>query len=366
MLPPLCKVFCLSSAISLAWRQKVLLVDAFLLPANKIPRKSTSSSVHNRNARASPLLVYAMEKNDESLHQHETEKEEFLSDSNNGSYDKECTFKCTIPTKLDRELAQDVMATVILPAGEYGNRIRYGKDAQGYTASSTIITADDPRGVFTYGEFPMTSMDALVDLALSHYHKNNESDGKQEHYTMIDLGSGCGRLVFYAALTRGQQHHHQQDGGSSWSIHGIEISDILHDEGLRACLAGMDHGYFQAHDTDNDNPIISQQQPPPSNNNQFTLHRGPAQDFAPLLQQADIVFAYSTAFSTAGFSEALGAMVMGHEWNELLSQNCRPGTVAITTDRALDPALGWNLVERMDVDNREVMGSTGYIHIYQP
>jgi hypothetical protein len=35
----------------------------------------------------------------------------------------------------------------------------------------------------------------------------------------------------------------------------------------------------------------------------------------------------------------------------------------ITTDRVLDPRHGWLFLDRLDVDNREVMGSTGYIQV---
>lgn len=75
------------------------------------------------------------------------------------------------------------------------------------------------------------------------------------------------------------------------------------------------------------------------------------------------VFAYSTAWETNGFSEQLGAMIIGQEWSGLLALSCPNGCVVVTTDRALDPHYGWHLVERLDVDNREVMGSTGYVQV---
>eukprot|EP00549_Striatella_unipunctata_P017543 CAMPEP_0118708104 /NCGR_PEP_ID=MMETSP0800-20121206/21662_1 /TAXON_ID=210618 ORGANISM="Striatella unipunctata, Strain CCMP2910" /NCGR_SAMPLE_ID=MMETSP0800 /ASSEMBLY_ACC=CAM_ASM_000638 /LENGTH=53 /DNA_ID=CAMNT_0006611181 /DNA_START=14 /DNA_END=175 /DNA_ORIENTATION=+ len=33
------------------------------------------------------------------------------------------------------------------------------------------------------------------------------------------------------------------------------------------------------------------------------------------------------------------------------------------TDRILDPSYGWELKDRLDVPNPEVMGSTGYIQV---
>ena len=188
----------------------------------------------------------------------------------------------------------------------------------------------------------MHSLDELVDLALTHSTRCRE----KKEISMVDLGSGCGRLVLYSAMTRGNEDN------VSWTVHGVEISDVLHDEGLRASLVGLDKGIFQ------------QEKPADSTNaNKFVLHRGPAHDFASLFEQVDIVFAYSTVFDTVGFEPSLGAMVMSKEWNDILK--CSPGTIAITTDRCLDPAYGWKLLDRLDVDNREVMGSTGYIQILE-
>ncbi|CAB9501196.1 expressed unknown protein [Seminavis robusta] len=289
-----------------------------------------------------------------------------------GDDDDYSTFSCWVPTRISREEGERIMDGTILPGKEYDLRICFGRDAQDLE-SSTLVAAQDPRMKYTYGEFPLRSTDQLVDLALSHYRHQPKKIPKS--VTMIDLGSGCGRLVLYWALTRG----YDDDSDTQWNMHGIEISDILHDEALRACLSGLDHGWFQLQ------PQRQQQQQPatlPYNNlphlasatqqhspqklNQFTLHLGPAEEFASLFQQADIVFAYSTVWDTAGFSEQLGAIVMSREWNELLSQTCRPGTIVITTDRCLDPMYGWKLLDRLDVDNREVMGSTGYIQILEP
>ena len=40
---------------------------------------------------------------------------------------------------------------------------------------------------------------------------------------------------------------------------------------------------------------------------------------------------------------------------------CRPGTIVVTTDRALDSKWGWRLMEQMDMNNPEVLESTGFI-----
>lgn len=82
-----------------------------------------------------------------------------------------------------------------------------------------------------------------------------------------------------------------------------------------------------------------------------------------VLATADMIFAYSTAFPAKRFCPDLGALLLDPVWTHSLSNACQDGCVAITTDRALDPAFGWELLERIDVENREVFGSTGYISI---
>ena len=39
-------------------------------------------------------------------------------------------------------------------------------------------------------------------------------------------------------------------------------------------------------------------------------------------------------------------------------------SIAITTDKALDPSYGWKIIDRIEnVPNPEVLDSTGFIHI---
>ena len=63
------------------------------------------------------------------------------------------------------------------------------------------------------------------------------------------------------------------------------------------------------------------------------------------------------------FNVEVGALILQPEWSQMLAAECRRGCIAITTDRALDPKFGWELIKRLDVENPEVLGSTGYIHI---
>lgn len=250
------------------------------------------------------------------------------------------TCSASIPRTLDREQGQTLMDTQILPANDYGSRIEVGRDAQGLKAASGVaVSPNDPRMFLTYGEFPLPSLDELLDLALPYVSTATQG------IRMVDVGSGCGRLALYAALTRGTPQQ-------TWTVHGIEISPVLHHEAVQALSKAMNGGFVQDYQPNNSCPSSA-----------ILLHAGPAEDWKEVLQECNLVFAYSTAWPTSGFSQKWGAMIIGQEWSGLLASSCPNGCVAITTDRALDPQHGWDLVERFDVNNREVMGSTGYVHV---
>jgi hypothetical protein len=215
----------------------------------------------------------------------------------------------------------------ILPAGEYARRTGLGRQAQGVMADDDLaIPGQDERLFQTYGEFPLDSLDTLLDRALQHRQQQDEN----RPLTVIDLGSGCGRLVLYMALTR-----------PTWNVHGIELSSILHREALEAHERAIAGGWLQTA-------------------NSLEFHCGAASQFPDLLRQADLIFCYSTAFESSGFSPETGTMVLGPEWNELLTVN-RKGII-ITTDKSLDSR--WRIIDRLDVPNPEVFESTGFIHCF--
>ena len=246
------------------------------------------------------------------------------------------TVSASISQVMWREDGQQVMDDVLLPASGYGDRIEAGRDAQGLkVASGVAISPNDPRMFLTYGEFPLTSLDELLDLALP-YVRNAQT------INMVDVGSGCGRLALYVALTRGSPQ-------KPWQVHGIEISPVLHQEAVQALYKAMQGGYMEEYQ--------------PNAPSSLLLHAGPAEEWTEVLQKCNLVFAYSTAWPSNGFSEQMGAMIIGQQWSGLLSRSCPNGCIVITTDRALDPNDGWELIERLDVENREVMGSAGYVHI---
>ena len=245
----------------------------------------------------------------------------------------------SVLNRLSREEGLAVVNNCLLTLDEYWARVTAAKDAQGF-ALSTVILGDDPRLCFSYGEFPTQSTDALIDLALTHV---PPIEGTVE---MLDLGSGCGRLVCYFALTRGTLEQ-------PWSVQGVEISSTLTDIASRAVMTGMSQNLFIKNDDGTDM----------HGHNTLALHLGAAEDLADVISHADLIFAYCTTFKTDGFSEELGAMILDQQWSQLLANSCRKGCVVITTDRVLDPRHGWQLLDRLDVDNREVMGSTGYIQV---
>jgi hypothetical protein len=261
-----------------------------------------------------------------------------LTTTNRRSSLRAATVSVSVPNRLSREEGLSVVNTCLLSLDEYWARVTTAKDAQGF-AASTLILGDDPRLCFSYGEFPTHSTDALIDLALTHI---PPIEGTIE---MLDLGSGCGRLVCYFALTRGTLEQ-------PWSVQGLEICSALMEVASRAVIVGVKKQLF----VENDGMGMGGQ-------NTIALHLGAAENLTNVIAQADLIFAYCTTFKTDGFSEELGAMILDQQWSELLANLCRKGCVVITTDRVLDPRDGWQLLDRLDVDNREVMGSTGYIQV---
>jgi hypothetical protein len=256
----------------------------------------------------------------------------------------QCIATAFVPRIYSREDAQSIIDETLMPKQEYSERIGWGRDAQGLNELSGPLKATDPRLSMTYAEFPLTSMDELIDLGLQSLPPDKQ---KAQKISLVDLGSGCGRLVIYSAMTRGST-----ENGQSWDVQGIEIADLLHGKGLDYMNEGMHAGILSSEDSSKRGIA-----------NTLSLNLGSAEKYASVLRNADIVFAYSTAFPAKQFSPELSALILDPEWSVLLSKSCSSGCVAITTDRALDPNCGWELVDRMDVENPEVFGTTGYIHV---
>jgi hypothetical protein len=251
-----------------------------------------------------------------------------------------------------------------LPSGEYGDRIVIGRKAaeQEHEGGDRedevgIMLSDDPRLARTYAEFPLESLDVLLDEAVKHL--PTECANSDTPITMVDIGSGLGRIVLYSALTRGA------GGASNWEVRGIEISPTLHHKALELVQSGVDSDFFQANATDSNSGGES---PQTGSKNSVSFHCGSATDSdgKQLLRDANLVFAYSTAFKATGFDPDVGALILDtEEWSLPLREACPDGCVVVTTDRALNPHLGWRVVERLEVPNQEVLGSTGFVHVLE-
>lgn len=238
---------------------------------------------------------------------------------------------------LPRAAAAELLDASLLPAVEKGVRLQLCDGP----VPGQVVAGSDPVLFETYGEFPLSSLDTLLDRA-EELLPTSDRDGP---LSVVDLGSGCGRLALYLALSR-----------PSWDVHGIEISPALHRAAVEAAERGAAQGCLIGYDGSSTLGV--------PRSSRLTLHHGPAADFSELLQSADIIFCYSTAFESCGFSEQATAMVLGRDWNELLTSNVRLNRLCITTDKALDPSYGWRILDRIDVPNPEVFESTGFIQLH--
>jgi hypothetical protein len=259
------------------------------------------------------------------------------------------SYTATASPCLSKKGAQFVLDHQLLPVSQYGNRISLGLQSQGLPIGRIALDAHDPVLSETYGEFPLPSLDTLLDRAVERLTVSTSPNlSSNNPLTVVDLGSGCGRVALYLALSR-----------RNWRVHGIEMSSIYHQAAAEACARAMDLGYLR--DTSDQKSQASGCEPPPEPSSTVFLHNGAANQYKDLFHRADLIFCYSTAFDSGGFSEGASALLLGREWSELLASSCRDGCVCITTDKALDPTLGWSILHRIDVPNGEVCGSTGYI-----
>lgn len=282
-----------------------------------------------------------------------------------------------------------MVTDLLCPPNEERDRNLAGMEAYsssngGDGGGSRAITNDDPRSEYTYGEFPLDSFDILVDRALD-FVDAGEGEDDGDAITMVDLGSGCGRICFYAALSRGRE----RESAASWDVHGVEIGTKLHSLAVKSLQRGIDEGLWcqSTEDIDEDEEGDNASS---GSSCQISFHNGnalPVQDpyftrttgsqeqqqrtdveIQSLLSRTDLIFAYSTVWETDSlnpFNPDLQAMVLSSKWSSTLAESCKSGCVAVTTDRALNPDDGWRLLDRIDVDNPSVWGSVGYISVLE-
>jgi len=267
------------------------------------------------------------------------------------------------------QAAARMMDGHILPATEKGRRIQLGNHQ--LRGDGEAVHGQDPILFETYGEFPLPSLDVLLDRAeellqlreqeqelrngaLSSLPDALQKDHGSRRRTIVDVGSGCGRLALYMALSR-----------PNWDVYGVEISPVFHQEAVEAVHRAVKQGCLQIiseeEDDDNSNDTDgSVSTNTATTHSRLVLHCGPAQEYTSILQKADIIFCYSTAFESAGFSEESAALLLGNDWNVLFADTSTD-CLCITTDKALSPNHGWRILDRIDVPNPEVLESTGYI-----
>lgn len=258
------------------------------------------------------------------------------------------SFSCSVQVEMDSTEASRVIDEVLLPVSEYSERSNMARDAQGVDAGD-VLDANDARLSLTYDEFPLHSFEALVELGLEHFDGSEGNFDKNNCIHLVDLGSGCGRLVLFAGLTMRRRHNY------SWNIHGIEITNSLHRVAVNAAIRGRE--------VKGGENIFTSEIEPKNTNTQIHFHSGPVKDYRSILKKASIVFAYSTVFPAEEYSEELESLLLASEWSTLLSESCSHGCIVITTDRALRSSDGFELVDRLDVDNPSLWGSTGFVHI---
>jgi hypothetical protein len=262
---------------------------------------------------------------------------------------------------ISRHEASKIMGETILPQADYGSRLAVGGDALGLNdqaggAVVVAVSAQDPRLAFTYGEFPLKSLDALLDRAETYCGSNQDTrkgqyvdPTRRRRLRFVDVGSGCGRLCLYVALTR-----------PNWDVSGIECAPLLHEQAVLATERAIKAGYMRALEEDPARPSYGDSTP----SSGVHFHCAMAGDATSVLNEADIVFAYSTTWESSGFSTTTSSMLLSEPWQQLFTAGCLPGCVVITTDRSLDASTTvatWSMLEQVNVDNPEVGGSAGYI-----
>ncbi|KAG7344217.1 hypothetical protein IV203_022225 [Nitzschia inconspicua] len=148
------------------------------------------------------------------------------------------TSSWNVPSRLDHTDALTVLEAVF-PSRQYGHRIALGRQAQDVSGGAAF-SADDPRLTMTYAEFPLPSLDSLLDAALKQYDAWNKNDDvDKDSIRLVDVGSGMGRIVLYAALSRGSSE-------CPWHVGGIEISPKLHESAVLLMEQAVQHGALTA------------------------------------------------------------------------------------------------------------------------
>jgi hypothetical protein len=284
-------------------------------------------------------------------------------------------FVTSIPTTavLSSNVAADVLDSYVLPVSEKGYRMNLFVPV---SDNNDAFVYDDS----TYGEFPLSSLDIVLDRVeelICTENLNSNVNQRRRRLKVVDIGSGCGRLVLYMAMTRSIQYH---------EIIGIEQMECYYNESIVATKRLLQHLDNNGHKTINCNNNGTHEQlqadsttTTTTSTTSIALYCGYASNYLCQIHSADIIICYSTAFSSSYFSEAISALILSNEWNTILTPITQTRTTntiitqsststtamdlipnkvsslyCITIDKALDPLRGWTLMERINVPNPEV------------
>ena len=221
----------------------------------------------------------------------------------------------------------------LYPTAEHDERVRLGKLAQGLTPGTALRPHDKGQDK-TYGEFSLESFGQCLSVA---------ADGLEE-VGFVDVGSGVGRLVLGAALIFPRFRQ----------CHGLEISPVLHEDAVKRLQRAEAEGLVPK--------------------NRATFHLRDALDDRnddTIFRDCNLFFIYATAFPAPLFSEELRAPLLNDEWTlrivDMLTASRAPLCRVVTTDRALNPDVGFDLINVLpNLPNRETFGSSVYIHEFRP
>ena len=209
------------------------------------------------------------------------------------------------------------------PSSSFGDRLRIGRKAQ-LGENLVYRSGIGIDGALTYGEFDLTFFSTLVDRAL---------EDVAQPATLIDVGSGVGRLCFAAT----QLWPQVQCAGVEClpELHKIAVDTVerlmLDGDQASTSLASLRFYCKRA---------------------ELLLHPGGLLDC-----ENAVYFAYSSAFESEG--DELSDFSLMCSW-------LREGTRVITTDKRLvsvDGLWKFELIEQIDGANVGTGGqSTGYIY----
>ncbi len=229
---------------------------------------------------------------------------------------------------LDAIFPKQTSSTHDAQAVGYTERLTLGRDPDEHAAAAHF--APRAADALTYGEFPLEFFEVLVRRALTH--AGRDAAGT----TLVDYGSGCGRLVYAAAVLFPELER----------VVGIEVVESLHKLALQVAPLAAAHADYAG-----GAPV--------------SLMHGDASSMLEALTATEqmCVFAYSTAFASAD------GLVLDD-----LSAACARlpvGSRIVTTDRQLAPVVGgdecldagvaYRLLATFEGPNAECAGSTGYV-----